>query len=316
LDEDAFDCALPKGAQVDVIPGTDTAWVKVRLHHKIPGCASEGGWVYRKYLDVEPAAAPAQPVPLPKAKPVPEPKAEAKSGPEKEYVTSARYNLRRDASTRHDPILSLAAGTPLKVISMNGQWVHVTAKGKTGWVAKSGVEIRTPHSDDCPECSIRKPTGNADAKVINDLNNSLREEISDSAPAESCGRKLILAAAKASVKSRWGNKPSSGGLCALGVRLSLQRVKNLGVNGALGNAIDFRGSLRNLGFVDSKIRDPNQAPPGAVIVFEGPRTPVYLRTGYEGPRGHKGNYLGHVTIKGDDGRYYTDGRTAEPSLGW
>jgi hypothetical protein len=131
---------------------------------------------------------------------------------------------------------------------------------------------------------------------------------------EACAERLILVAAKKNVAQKYGNSPESGGYCATGVRTSLELSKVGGVAGSLGNAVDFLRSLPPHGFVDNKGRDPNKAPPGSVLVFSGLDTPAYLNNGHYGSPA--GNWLGHVTIKGDDGRYYTDGRTAEPALGW
>lgn len=133
-------------------------------------------------------------------------------------------------------------------------------------------------------------------------------------PAENCAEILILEAAKLNVAENFGNSSVSHGECALGVRTSLQRSKVGAVVGGLGNAIDFVDKLQVHGFIDSGILDPRMAPAGAVIVFAGPLSDKYLKNGKFGKP--PGDWLGHVTIKGDDGRYYTDGRTHEPALGW
>jgi hypothetical protein len=130
----------------------------------------------------------------------------------------------------------------------------------------------------------------------------------------SCAETIILKAAKKNVADNYNNSPTSGGYCALGVRQSLQLSKVGGVQGGLGNAIDYLETLPPHDFVDSKLRDPNTAPAGAVIVFSGPNTDQYLKNGHFGSP--PGDWLGHVTIKGDDKYYYTDGRTREPAIGW
>lgn len=130
----------------------------------------------------------------------------------------------------------------------------------------------------------------------------------------SCAEHLILTAAKKHVASEYKNRPNSGGYCALGVRKSLQLSKVGKITGGLGNAIDYVRTLPPKGFIDNRKRDPKTAPPGSVIVFSGPKTAEYLRTGKFGRPA--GDWVGHVTIKGDDGYYYTDGRTAEAAIGW
>jgi len=129
-----------------------------------------------------------------------------------------------------------------------------------------------------------------------------------------CAERTLLLAAKKNVASQFHNSPTSGGLCAMGVRTSLQASKVGSVTGSLGNAIDFLRALKPHGFIDNGARDPKSAPAGSVLIFSGPNTPAYLKNGSYGKPA--GNWLGHVTIKGDDGRYYTDGRTLEPALGW
>jgi hypothetical protein len=136
---------------------------------------------------------------------------------------------------------------------------------------------------------------------------------------EKCYSQALVAAAKVNVASRYGNRPKSAGLCALGVRTSINRAGIYG--GSLGNAVDYqaRGKAAAIGFknyISEYGNDMSRIPAGAILVFAGPQTATYLRTGYEGPRGGKGTFLGHVTIKGDDGRYYTDGRTVNPAIGW
>jgi hypothetical protein len=134
------------------------------------------------------------------------------------------------------------------------------------------------------------------------------------APGENCAEVLILAAAKTNVAKNFHNAPESGGQCAYGVRTSLQSSGVGGITGGIGNAIDFLKSLPAYGFVEVAATDPNKAIPGSVIVFAGPDSASYLATGKYGAP--PGNWLGHVTIKGDDGFYYTDARTAEAAIGW
>jgi hypothetical protein len=133
-------------------------------------------------------------------------------------------------------------------------------------------------------------------------------------PGQDCALRTILLAAKKNVAAKYGNSPNSHGYCAMGVRTSLQESGVGNVDGSLGNAIDYLHSLPPHGFVQADHRDPRSAAPGSVLVFSGPHTPQYLRDGHFGSPA--GDWLGHVTIKGDDGRYYTDGRTAEPAIGW
>lgn len=129
-----------------------------------------------------------------------------------------------------------------------------------------------------------------------------------------CARRILLLAAKKNVARRFDNSPHSHGNCAFGVRTSLQLSKVGGVEDSLGNAVDFIRTLKPHGFVDNGNRNPNDAPPGSVLILTGHNSHAYFHTHTWGRPA--GDWLGHVTIKGDDGRYYTDGRTPEPALGW
>lgn len=141
-------------------------------------------------------------------------------------------------------------------------------------------------------------------------------QLASAAPfkAPSCAESIVLSAAKKNVKDIYKNRPYGGGVCALGVRQSLQLSRVGGVSGPLGNAIDYINTMPPKGFIDSGLRDPKKAPPGSILVFSGPKSAEYFRTGKLGSPA--GDWVGHVTIKGDDGYYYTDGRTAEPANGW
>lgn len=140
------------------------------------------------------------------------------------------------------------------------------------------------------------------------------EEDGDQVATSSCALKKIISAAKTDVRIRWGNRPAGRGLCAKGVRLSLQRSEVGDIKTGLGNAIDFISRLKGFGYIDTGIRNISKAPAGAVLVFDGPLSKQYLRTGVM--RKPYGNYVGHVTIKGNDGFYYTDGKTLDPAIGW
>lgn len=132
--------------------------------------------------------------------------------------------------------------------------------------------------------------------------------------APNCAETIIVNAAKKTVANLFKNRSLSGGRCALGVRESLQKSQVGDIEGSLGNAADYLETLKKHGFVDSGLRDPNIAPAGAVIIFEGPKSQAYFKNGKFGHPA--GSWLGHVTIKGGDGFYYTDGRTKEPAIGW
>lgn len=141
-----------------------------------------------------------------------------------------------------------------------------------------------------------------------------------SSQREACYRNHLLSVAKTKVRNWYGNRGYSVGKCALGVR-SIMTAAGMNPIGALGDAYHWKrdGMLRRLGFKDIYYPGmrPDQAPPGAILIFRGPLTlasnavlpPRRLRRG----RG-AGNWVGHVAIKGDNGFYYTDGRTSYPAV--
>ena len=129
-----------------------------------------------------------------------------------------------------------------------------------------------------------------------------------------CALKKIVKAVKKTTAEQFGNHPYSSGRSAFGVRLGLQASRVGSIENSLGNAVDYVAQLPPRGFVDLKTRDLNSAPAGSVIVFSGPKTAAYLKTGIMS-RPYGGS-VGHVTIKGNDRFYYSDGRTVEPAMGW
>lgn len=138
---------------------------------------------------------------------------------------------------------------------------------------------------------------------------------------EACYRNHLLQVAKTQVSRWYGNRDHSIGDCAKGVR-SIMGVAGMNPLGALGDAYHFKrdGKLKQLGFKDIYYPGmrPDQAPPGAILIFRGPLT--YETNGVLPPRRSRGgrgagNWVGHVSIKGDNGFYYTDGRTSYPAVG-
>ena len=134
--------------------------------------------------------------------------------------------------------------------------------------------------------------------------------------AQSCALQKIIVSAKTVVMDQFSDKTYSSGRGAYGVRLILQRSKVGHITDSLGNAVDYFSHLPMHGFVETGLRDPNSAPAGSLIVFSGPQSDQYLKTGVPSSHLGNGNWAGSVTIKGDDGFYYLDGRTREPALGW
>lgn len=212
----------------------------------------------------------------------------------------------------------------IKGVQHNYVSVQFPSRGKSGWISEQYLSTRAgcdgsvnpvpaePRKPGKPSVKVQPPKA-PPARVTPKLPKDTYEP-KRGLLAPNCARSILLQAAKTTVRKRWGNRSYSGGQCALGVRQALQASGVGGINGGIGHAIDFKSRLTRYGYVDTGIRDPRKAPPGAVIVFDGPNTSSYLRTGRMSRP--YGNYVGHVAIKGDDGFYYTDGRTSEPAIGW
>jgi hypothetical protein len=200
-------------------------------------------------------------------------------------------------------------------------------KGKnTGWIAESFLSPKalcSTNSVPVKAAATPAPTpapAPAKTQVRTEAKPDATEVSEDKLDilAPNCAEEKLLSAAKVAVRQNWGNRPRSGGKCAKGVRLSLQfsKIGDPPVTDGLGDAIDFVQNLKSHGFVDSGIRDVRKAPAGAVIILGGPYTAEYLSTHHRRHGGGNGNYVGHVTIKGNDGFFYTDAKEDHVAIGW
>jgi len=205
--------------------------------------------------------------------------------------------------------------------------VELTARNMKGWIAQD--EIRTilqcsfisaaavqTISDSRRHHVLPKPTRSKKRKTDIAAAEPTPNQVDASQFPVTCAQKIILAAAKQYERSHYDDRPESGGTCAFGVNRELTASHIGGISGGFGEgAVDFTIGLPAHGYVDTGLRDPKTAPPGSVIVFAGPKSALYLRTG-EQEGSSAGTWAGHVTIKGDDGYYYTDARTKAPAVGW
>lgn len=229
------------------------------------------------------------------------------------YVANGNFRLRVAPRISGAVITTLNAGqSKFRILECQGDWLKVrTAEGKNGFIYKSGAT----EASACLYGECARPSKNPAKDDAGDILAKLEQQVSSvRGGGNACVRAEILKAAKVVVRRNYGNRPQSKGKCALGVRQALDRA---GVNGGvgLGHAIDYhaKGVMKRKGFVN-KIGQYNaqNAPPGAILVFSGPATKNYLRTGrMSAPYG---NFVGHITVKGDDNRYYTDGRTVAPAI--
>lgn len=248
---------------------------------------------------------------------------------------STRAGVHFRSSPNGHVLNTLSYGVHLKQTgAVQGIWVPVSYHGKRGWIAKAYLRGVTNHwskqttSKKSPkastEAALRCPTGECDggpdgATDALDQINSIPIPTPRPQPPKqnlsACYANVILKAAKKEVRKRFHNRSHSGGQCAKGVRLSLG-LAGVYPGGSLGPSAvyyQYHPVLKNLGFVNMIGRyNAQNAPPGSVLVFRGPYSEKYRKTGRYGHPA--GNWLGHITIKGDDGRYYTDGRTPEPAI--
>lgn len=145
-----------------------------------------------------------------------------------------------------------------------------------------------------------------------------------------CYAQHLLSVARQHVKSKYKNRSHSGGQCAQAVRedLNLADIDQ----GEYGDAINYYefphnqpGALFGMGYKNYIKEYPtaDQAPTGAILVYRGPLTDEYWKTGAVPPKGKRhghpyGDWVGHITVKGDfkhgDRWYYTDGRTQRPAI--
>lgn len=130
---------------------------------------------------------------------------------------------------------------------------------------------------------------------------------------EEHGSCRLLTAAKSRVRRVYGNRPNSHGQCGQGVGESILAAGFSFAHGGR-NAINYMHLLPEYGWKRLNVSSASAAPPGSVLVFYGPCTPGYRAPGGDHRCVMNGDRLGHVTIKGDDGYYYTDGRTRAPAI--
>lgn len=314
--------SLKPGEKFEILGEAKNGWYQIRSADGTVGYASD------RYITKKSTPQPAN-VPIPTPRPQREQLAEAS---EDIQPASGRF-----ADVTSDDLISAyapeeQATAALEQLEQLGQGGSLQPASAGSTSADSEVEA------ECDDCLLQTASMTGPNRDVFEIPSHIlefhRREFAESrtqSEREKCYGEVILKAAKENVRRRYGNRSYSAGICAYGVRTSLQRA---GVNrvGALGDALMYykqssnhEGTLAQLGFVNeiSKYRTAENAPPGSVLVFGGPysnrvlRNPGrYLRGGRIIRRhgGSAGDYVGHVTIKGDDNRYYTDGRTTDPAI--
>lgn len=249
---------------------------------------------------------------------------------------TASQGLNFRAAPQGRVLTAIPRGTRVDVIARSGNWLKVRLdSGRQGYIWSNGgknvsLQGSAPSAVRAGSKSQTQAVGCLDGSCqsggkgnrldmkasADDILQTLNQ---GAAPRSSkdlgCFQRELLKAAKTQVRVKYGNRPYSAGRCARGVRESMDRA-GMNMGQGLGHAIDFhaKGRLAAKGFVNriSQYPNPKNAPAGAILVFSGPKSKQYLRNGrFAKPWG---DYLGHVTIKGDDGKYYTDARTANAAV--
>lgn len=232
------------------------------------------------------------------------------------------------------------------------QWLHARSDSKTSYFDLAALTNEIPNhqtearynyncNGNCPTTQ-RKDQYSAMKMVVaaTTLNSLSARPPKEEEFRGSC---RLLAASKAVVKKVYGNRQYGGGYCGVGVG---KIINGAGFNVAQWgrHAINYENYiLKERGWkklpisVDyppgkldwEKVKAAQQkaikkAPPGSVLVFSGGCTPDYVDPQTKERRSYfkpyktwcrsDGDKLGHVTVKGDDGFFYTDGRTQEPSV--
>lgn len=128
----------------------------------------------------------------------------------------------------------------------------------------------------------------------------------------SCAQRELLAAAKRIAPMR----SHSVGLCGPGVQNIIASAErhNPGFNvpplpESNRYPPEFIPWFKKRGWTNLKIRSAYEAPPGTVVIFRGPNRYRDYQQGMYPP----GDWVGHIAIRGDDGLWYTDGRTPLPA---
>lgn len=138
----------------------------------------------------------------------------------------------------------------------------------------------------------------------------------------SCGQRELLRLAKKVAPRR----RRSIGLCGPGVQRIITATENANpglhdfpIPSTAGSGRyppNFAGWLQDRGWQDISAQvnvdainanqENDNIPPGTVVIFRGPKD--FTQYNPRRHAWHAGEWVGHITIKGDDGLWYTDGR--------
>ena len=203
-------------------------------------------------------------------------------------------------------------------------------------------EAKGPDAGDCPthDCGPApyKEPGSPVAldSAMGEIRGRAGDLLGQNGAKMSCAQRNLLEAAQRVNCRQYGYRDFSKGDCGGGVGQSIvaagipfekgPRTEHGRYTGRTRFAIDYMKFGPEYHFIPLKITREEDAPDGALLVFQGPCTNVRgINNPHRSlcnPRAFHGNgeRVGHVTIKGstsmDHGaqRYYTDGRTVRPAI--
>lgn len=220
-------------------------------------------------------------------------------------VTTAGVNVRTGPNARI--LTAVPRGTRIEVIGKRGNWSQVQLNnGRKGWIfskyisqgnsnyrSSSNGATEGTACQNCLDKSVANPVREASQGIA---------AAAYSGQGPQCISNRLIAGAKSVIKSRYGNRTRGGGMCALGVRLALNRSK-IWPGGGIGNAKDMIPGLQSMGFRNIKTSSmtPGNAPAGSIL--------VYGKAQKRGCRG-RGSTYGHVEIKENNNSYLYDARVS------
>ena len=77
-------------------------------------------------------------------------------------ITAGMLNVRSGPGKNHAPLAVVKKGTPVDVLGLQGEWVRIRFKGKTGWVKNQAAKLlkmnRTTLVEKMKRQKIQKPS--------------------------------------------------------------------------------------------------------------------------------------------------------------
>lgn len=210
-----------------------------------------------------------------------------------------------DVNVRNSPwgriLTGIPDGTKVKVLSVRNGFSRVSfLGGRIGWISNSYV-AKNKSSRAGTEAEYCK--GCLDPLVADTVSQASHQikEMARYGRGAVCMSNKLIQAAKAVIRSKYGNRKYGRGLCALAVRQTLNKA-DFWTGGGIGDAKDMLPGLKRIGYknIITPGMTPDTAPNGTILVYGTPKNK-------RGCRG-KGNIYGHVEIKENSKSFLYDGK--------